>query len=94
MLPLLKSGLPFKKALTIILMADTLSIVTMEIVDNIVMLLIPNALNANLVNPVYWISMPISLIAAFAAAVPVNRYLLMRGQGHALVHEYHHSEAA
>lgn len=90
MLPLLKGGLTFKKALSIILVADTLSILTMEIVDNTVMALIPNAMNANLVNPVYWIAMPVSLTAAFIAAVPVNRYLLMRGKGHALVHEYHH----
>jgi hypothetical protein len=88
MLPLLKHGLSFKKALSIILVADTLSILTMEIVDNTVMALIPNAMNANLVNPLYWIAMPVSLIAAFFAAVPVNKYLLERGQGHALVHEY------
>lgn len=90
MLPLLKNGLTFKKALSIILVADTLSILTMEIVDNSVMALIPNAMNADLVNPIYWMAMPISLLAAFIAAVPVNRYLLMRGKGHALVHEYHH----
>lgn len=90
MLPLLKNGLSFQKALAIILVADTLSILTMEIVDNTVMALIPNAMNANLVNPIYWIAMPVSLIAAFFVAVPVNRYLLMRGKGHALVHEYHH----
>lgn len=89
MVPLLQGGLPFKKAFSIILLADTLSILTMEIVDNTVMALIPNAMNANLVNPLYWIAMPVSLIAAFVAAVPVNKYLLKRGQGHALVHEYH-----
>lgn len=88
-LPLLKYGLSFKKALSIILVADTLSIVTMEIVDNAVMAAIPNAMNASLVNPLYWMAMPISLIAAFLAAVPVNKFLLERGQGHALVHEYH-----
>lgn len=90
MLPLVKNGLSFKKALSIILLADTLSILTMEVVDNAVMAVIPGAMNANLVNPIYWLSMTLSLIAAFAAAVPVNRYLLTRGKGHALVHEYHH----
>lgn len=90
MLPLLKGGLTFKKALSIILLADTLSILTMEIVDNTVMAIIPNAMNASLVNPTYWIALPISLTAAFFAAVPVNKYLLNRGKGHALVHEYHH----
>lgn len=89
MLPLLKNGLPFKKALSVILLADTLSILTMEVVDNTVMVLIPNAMNASLVNPLYWIAMPLSLTVAFFAAVPVNKYLLERGQGHALVHKYH-----
>lgn len=90
MLPLLKYGLSFKKALSIIVVADTLSIFTMEVVDNLVMSLIPNAMSATLVDPLYWIAMSISLTAAFIAAVPVNKYLLQRGQGHALVHQYHH----
>lgn len=90
MLPLLQGGMTFKKALSIILVADTLSILTMEIVDNAVMAAVPNAMNANLVNPLYWTMMPISLLVAFAAAVPVNRYLLQRGRGHALTHQYHH----
>lgn len=90
MLPLLQGGMAFKKALSIILVADTLSILTMEIVDNAVMAAVPNAMNANLVNPLYWTTMPISLLVAFAAAIPVNRYLLQRGRGHALTHEYHH----
>lgn len=90
MLPLLQGGMTFKKALSIILVADTFSILTMEIVDNAVMASVPNAMNANLVNPLYWTAMPISLLAAFAAAIPVNRYLLKRGRGHALTHEYHH----
>lgn len=89
MLPLLKNGLSFKKALPIILAADTLSILTMEIVDNSIMAVIPGAMNAGLVNPLYWSTMPLSLIAAFIVAVPVNKYLLTRGKGHALVHEYH-----
>jgi hypothetical protein len=88
LLPLLKHGLSFKKALPVILVADTLSILTMEIVDNAAMALIPNAMNAGLVNPLFWIAMSISLTAAFFAAVPVNKYLLERGRGHALVHEY------
>lgn len=89
-LPLLQGGMTFKKALSIILAADTLSILTMEVVDNAVMAAVPNAMNANLVNPLYWTVLPISLLVAFAAAVPVNRYLLKRGRGHALTHEYHH----
>ncbi len=95
MLPLLRSGLPFKKALPIILAADTLSILTMEIVDNGVMAIIPGAMNAGLVNPIFWLSMSVALSTAFIAAVPVNYYLLKRGKGHALVHqhhEHHHSQ--
>jgi hypothetical protein len=88
-LPLLKAGVPFLKAAKIILAADTLSIATMEVVDNSVMASIPGTMNAGLVNPIFWIAMTISLVVAFLAAYPVNRYLLSRGRGHALVHPYH-----
>ncbi len=88
-LPLLNAGLPFRTALKVVLAADTLSILTMEIVDNAVMAAIPGAMNAGLVNVTFWIGMMISLAAAFAAAYPVNRMLLKRGKGHALAHEYH-----
>lgn len=88
-IPLLKSGLAFKTAFPIILAADSLSILTMEVVDNAVVAVIPGAMNAGLVNPIFWLSLPISLIVAFWAAYPVNLYLLQRGKGHALVHEYH-----
>lgn len=89
-LPLLKAGLAASAAFTVVLAADTLSILTMEIVDNTVMAAIPGAMNAGLVNPVFWLAMPLSLFVAFLVAVPVNKYLLERGKGHALVHEYHH----
>ncbi|MBO0679392.1 DUF4396 domain-containing protein [Mycolicibacterium sp. S2-37] len=89
-LPLLKAGLALGTALSVVLAADTLSILTMEIVDNAVMALIPGAMNAGLVNVVFWVGMSIALSAAFIAAYPVNRYLLQRGKGHALTHEYHH----
>jgi hypothetical protein len=88
-LPLLKAGLAVGTALTVVLAADTLSIVTMEIVDNAVMAVLPGAMNAGLVNVVFWVGMMISLMAAFTAAFPVNRYLLLRGKGHALTHEFH-----
>ena len=88
-LPLLKAGLALGAALSVVLAADTLSILTMEVVDNIVMAVIPGAMNAGLVNPIFWIGMMIALIAAFFAAYPVNRYLLTRGKGHALTHQYH-----
>ena len=91
LLPLLKAGLALTAALSIVLAADTLSILTMEIVDNTIMAIIPGAMNAGLVNPIFWLAMPISLAVAFFAAFPVNRYLLQRGKGHALVHEHQHS---
>jgi hypothetical protein len=89
-LPLLKAGVALGTALSVVLAADTLSILTMEIVDNAVMAVIPGAMNAGLVNPIFWIGMIIALTVAFLAAFPVNRYLLQRGKGHALTHEYHH----
>lgn len=88
-LPLRKAGVGFFAALSVVFAADTLSIATMEIVDNTVMAIIPGAMSAGLVNPLFWIAMPISLAAAFLAAFPVNRYLLTKGKGHALVMEYH-----
>jgi hypothetical protein len=88
-LPLLKMGVTFFAALSVVFAADTLSIATMEVVDNSVMAVIPNAMNAGLVSPLFWIAMPLSLIAAFVAAYPVNRYLLTKGKGHALVMKYH-----
>lgn len=90
-LPLVQSGLALKVALGIVLAADTLSIATMEVVDNTVMVLIPGGMNAGLVNPIFWIGMLVSLTVAFFAAYPVNLYLLKRGKGHALVHQYHES---
>ncbi|MGB3356238.1 MAG: DUF4396 domain-containing protein [Mycobacterium sp.] len=88
-LPLLKAGMALGSALTVVLAADTLSIATMEIVDNAVMALIPGAMDAGLVNPVFWLAMMLALTVAFFAAYPVNRYLLRRGKGHALTHQYH-----
>lgn len=92
-LPLLKAGLTLSAALPIVAAADTLSIATMELVDNAVMALIPGAMDAGLVNPVFWLAMPFSLAVAFCAAYPVNKYLLTKNKGHALVmkyHEHHH----
>lgn len=90
-LPLLKTGLSFFAALSVVFAADTLSIATMEVADNAVMVVIPGAMNASLVNPLLWVAMPLSLVIAFFAAYPVNRYLLTRGKGHALVMKYHPS---
>ncbi len=89
-LPLTAAGLGFFAALSVVFAADTLSIVTMEIVDNVVMAVIPGAMDAGLVNPTFWIGMMVALTAAFVAAFPVNRYLIDKGKGHALTHEYAH----
>lgn len=91
-IPLVRSGIAFFAALSIVFAADTLSIATMEVVDNVVMAIIPGAMSAGLVNPVFWIAMPIALTAAFFAALPVNKYLLKRNKGHALTmkHLGHH----
>lgn len=88
-LPLRKAGLGFFAALSIVFAADTLSIATMEVVDNVVMAAIPGAMSAGLVSPLFWISMPIALATAYLAAYPVNKYLLSKGKGHALIMKYH-----
>ncbi len=89
-LPLIQAGLSFGAALSVVFAADTLSIAVMELVDNLVMALIPGAMDSGLVNPIFWIGMMIALTAAFIAAFPVNRYLIDKGKGHALTHQYHH----
>ena len=89
-LPLMQAGLGFFAALSVVFAADTVSIAVMELVDNLVMALIPGAMDAGLVNPVFWIGMIIALSAAFVAAFPVNRYLIDKGKGHALTHQFHH----
>ena len=88
-LPLVKTGLGVWAALSVVFAADTLSIATMELVDNLVMAAIPGAMEAGLVNVAFWVGMMIALTAAFFAAYPVNRYLLQRGKGHALTHQFH-----
>ncbi|WP_417233715.1 DUF4396 domain-containing protein [Arthrobacter sp.] len=85
-LPLVRGGIALSAALGLVLAADTLSIVTMEIVDNLVMLVIPGAMDAGLLNPIFWVSMAIALTVAFFVAWPVNRALLRRGKGHAVTH--------
>jgi hypothetical protein len=62
---------------------------TMELVDNAIMVAIPGAMDAGLADPIFWGSLLVSLVLAGAAAFPVNRWLIARGKGHALVHEHH-----
>ncbi|KNX39635.1 hypothetical protein VV01_20425 [Luteipulveratus halotolerans] len=87
-LPVVLGGLSVGAALKLVLAADTLSIAAMELVDNAVMNVIPGAMDAGLDRPLFWVSMAIALTAAFAAAYPVNVYLMSRGKGHALTHEF------
>lgn len=89
MLPLLRSGLPMRQALLTAFAADTASITIMELVDNAIMLLIPGAMDAALTDALFWGALAVALIVAGIAAYPVNRWLLARGRGHALIHTHH-----
>ncbi|MEK6192505.1 MAG: DUF4396 domain-containing protein [Chloroflexota bacterium] len=89
MRPLLRAGLPVRRALRVAFAADTLSIIVMETVDNAVILAIPSAMEAGLTDPLFWGSLALGLGIAWVVAFPVNRWLLSRGQGHALVTAYH-----
>ena len=90
MLPLLRSGLSLATVLPLAFASDTLSITVMEIVDNLIIVLIPGAMDAGLSSALFWGSLAFALAVAFGAAFPVNRWLIARGKGHAVVHEYHH----
>jgi hypothetical protein len=89
MAPLLRAGMPFAKAARLALAADTVSIAIMEVVDNGIMLAIPGAMDAPLSSPVFWSALAFSLLVAGVAAYPVNRWLIRRGAGHAVVHAHH-----
>jgi hypothetical protein len=87
--PLLGSGMALRPALGIAFAADTISITVMEIVDNAVLLAIPGAMAAGLLDPLFWGSLAVALAIAWVAAFPVNRFMIGRGLGHALVHSHH-----
>lgn len=89
LIPLFNAGLPKRQALKLALASDTASITIMEIVDNAIMLVIPGAMDAGLGSKLFWVSLAIALAVAGIAAFPVNRWLIARGRGHALVHAYH-----
>ena len=90
MTSVLRAGLAFGAAVQVALAADTVSIAVMEVVDNAVMVGVPGALNAGLGNWIFWASLVFSLAVAFVVTVPVNRWMIGRGLGHAKVHEHHH----
>ncbi len=87
--PLLRSGLALAAVVPIALAADTFSIVVMEIVDNAIVLLVPGAMDAGLADLLFWGSLAFALAVAWVAAFPVNRWLISKGRGHAIVHAHH-----
>ena len=89
LLPLVRAGLPLATALGLALASDTASITIMEVIDNAIMLAVPGAMDAGLAEPRFWGSLAVALVVAGAAAFPVNRWLIARGRGHALVHRHH-----
>src|SRR5688572_7167260 len=89
MRPLLASGLAMGPVLRLALAADTVSIAIMEIVDNAIMLVIPGAMDAGLTTGLFWGSLAAALLIAGAVAFPVNRWLISRGRGHAVIHSHH-----
>lgn len=86
----MRAGVPFRAALKIALAADTISIAVMEIVDNAAMLSIPGAMDAGIASPFFWLSLAGALALAFVVTTPVNRWMIGRGRGHAVVHALHH----
>ncbi|MGI5219675.1 DUF4396 domain-containing protein [Nocardia sp. CA-290969] len=86
----LRAGVGLRRALRVALAADTVSIAVMELVDNLIMVVIPGAMAAGITSLLFWGSLAFSLGIAFVVAVPVNKWMIGRGIGHAVVHEYHH----
>jgi hypothetical protein len=87
--PILRAGIPARRAARLALASDTISIATMELVDNAFILIVPGAIAAGLTDGLFWWSLAASLAIAFGVALPVNRWLIGRGRGHAVVHELH-----
>ena len=87
--PVMRSGLTLRAAVPIALAADTVSITVMEVVDNAVMLTVPGAMDAGLTSWLFWGALAFALAVAFVVTVPVNRWLIGRGKGHAVVHAHH-----
>ncbi|TYP86175.1 DUF4396 domain-containing protein [Blastococcus xanthinilyticus] len=87
--PVMRSGLSLRAAVPVALAADTISITVMEVVDNAIMLLVPGAMEAGLDSWLFWGALAFALAVAFVVTVPVNRWLIGRGKGHAVVHQFH-----
>jgi hypothetical protein len=87
--PIAASGVPLRSALALGVAADTASIGVMEIMDNAIVLAVPGAMDAHLSDGLFWGALALALVVAFLVTVPVNRALIARGRGHALVHSHH-----
>ena len=87
--PVLRAGVGFRRAAGVAFASDTVSITTMEIVDNAFILIVPGAIAAGLGDGLFWWSLGLSLLIAFVLTVPVNRWLIARGRGHAVMHDLH-----
>ena len=85
----MRAGLGFRQALRVALAADTVSIAVMELVDNAVMVGVPGAMDAGITSALFWGALAFSLLVAFVATTPINRWMISRGRGHAVVHAYH-----
>ena len=90
----MRAGVWFRQALTVAFAADTVSVTLMEILDNVVIVGVPGAMDAGLTSPLFWGSLAFSLLVAFLFTTPVNRWMIGRGKGHAVVHAYHSSSAS
>jgi hypothetical protein len=87
--PVVRAGIPLRSAARLAVASDTVSIGTMELVDNAFIIVVPGALAAGLGDALFWWSLGVSLVIAFVVTVPVNRWLIARGKGHAVVHALH-----
>ena len=85
----LRTGMPFRQAVRVALAADTVSIAVMEVIDNTVMVAVPGAIDAGITDALFWVSLAGSLAIAFVLTTPVNRWMIGRGKGHAVVHAHH-----
>ncbi len=85
----LRAGLTFRAAVKVALAADTISILVMEVVDNAVLVAVPGAMEAGLASYLFWGALAFALAVAFVVTVPVNKWMIGRGRGHAVMHQYH-----
>jgi Domain of unknown function (DUF4396) len=85
---MLAAGLPLRRAARTAVISDSMSIAVMEVVDNLLLVAIPGAMAAGLGDPLFWGSLVLSLAVAFAVTLPVNRWLISRGFGHAVIHQH------